>query len=65
MARNMGEKGKVQGEMSPMVEDIQKPSSDYSQEGFSKTLDYMERQNAFQAKECSEIKSHAYKGRYS
>ena len=57
--------GKKQGDMSPDVEEYQKPMSDFSQEGFNKTLEYVERQNKFQAKEASEIKKQAYQGRYS
>jgi hypothetical protein len=62
---HMGKKGYVQGEMSPHVEDYQRPHGDFSQEGFSKTLDYIERQDAFQKREAGEIKKQAYKGRYS
>ena len=65
MAKNMGMKGVKQGDMSPSVDDIQRPASNYSQEGFSRTLDYIERQNGFVAKEAKEVKSQAYKGRYS
>ena len=65
MKESMAKHGYVQGEMSPKVEDYQKPHSDYSQEGFSKTLEYVERQDAFQKREASEIKRQAYKGRYS
>ena len=61
----MGHKGYTQGDMSPHVEDYQKPESDFSQEGFSKTTHYVERQDAFQKKEAGEIKKMAYKGRYS
>lgn len=65
MKEKMSKAGYTQGDMSPKVEDYQRPASDYSQEGFSKTLDYIERQDAFQKRECSEIKKQAYKGRYS
>ena len=65
MKEKMGKKGYVQGEMSPTVEDYQKPMKDYSQSGFSKTTEYVERQDAFQAKEANEIKKQDYKGRYS
>jgi hypothetical protein len=65
MKEKMSKAGYTQGDMSPKVEDYQRPASDYSQEGFSKTLDYIERQDRFQAHECSEIKKQAYKGRYS
>ncbi len=65
MKEKMAKAGYVQGDMSPKVEDYQKPAKDFSQEGFSKTLDYVERQDAFQAREASGIKKQAYKGRYS
>jgi hypothetical protein len=65
MKEKMAKAGYAQGDMSPHVEDYQKPHKDYSQEGFSKTTEYVERQDAFQAKEASEIKKQAYKGRYS
>ena len=57
--------GNKQGDMSPKVEDYQRPLSSYSQEGFSKTTQYIERQNAHKAAEASKVKSQAYKGRYS
>lgn len=65
MKEKMSRAGYVQGDMSPHVEDYQKPHKDYSQEGFSKTDEYIERQDAYQAREANEIKRHAYKGRYS
>jgi hypothetical protein len=57
--------GKIQGDMTPHVEDYQKPAGDYSQEGFSKTTQYIERQDKFQKKEANEIKKQGYQGRYS
>lgn len=63
--KKMGEYGLNQGDMSPHVEDYQKPHKDFSQEGFNKTLEYVDRQDAFQAREAKEIESQAYKGRYS
>ena len=65
MKEKMAKAGYVQGSMEPHVVDYQKPHGDFSQEGFSKTTEYVERQDAFQKKEANEIKSHAYKGRYS
>jgi hypothetical protein len=65
MKEKMGHAGYTQGDMSPHVKDYQKPASDFSQEGFSKTLEYVERQDAFQAKECKQIRKEGYKGRYS
>ena len=65
MKEKMSRKGYKQGDMSPSVEDYQAPASDFSQEGFSKTTQYIERQDKFRAKECKEIKKQAYQGRYS
>lgn len=65
MSNKMSKKGYAQGEMSPTVEDYQKPMSNYSQEGFSKTTQYIERQDKFQNSESSAIKRQGYKGRYS
>ncbi len=61
----MNMKGVRQGDMSPEVTDCQKPMKDYSQSGFSKTTEYESRQDAFQGKEASRIRSQDYKGRYS
>ena len=65
MKEKMSKAGYVQGDMSPTVESYQRPAKDYSQEGFSRTTEYIERQDAFQAREASEIRNQAYKGRYS
>jgi hypothetical protein len=61
----MKEYGNKQGDMSPSVMDYQKPSKDFSQEGFSKTTKYIDRQDKFQGKEASSIKKQSYSGRYS
>lgn len=61
----MKEYGNKQGDMNPTVNDYQKPMKDYSQDGFSKTNKYIERQDNFQGKEASMIKKQDYKGRYS
>lgn len=58
-------KGKNQGDMSPTVESMQAPEKDFSQSGFSKTLDYIERQDRMRGKEASDIRKQAYVGRYS
>jgi len=63
--KSYGNLGKKQGDMAPHVEDYQKPASDYSQQGFSRTTEYIERQDAYQAKEASRVKGQSYKGRYS
>ncbi len=65
MKENMAKAGYIQGDMSPHMKDYQKPMKDYSQEGFSKTLEYIERQDSFQAREAHGIEKQAYKGRYS
>jgi hypothetical protein len=65
MSERMAKRGYVQGDMHPTVENYQRPDSEYTDHGFSKTLDYIERHNAFEGKEAREIKSQAYKGRYS
>lgn len=61
----MKEYGNKQGDMSPTVEDYQKPMKDYSQSGFSKTTQYISRQDNFVSKESSQVKRQDYKGRYS
>jgi hypothetical protein len=61
----MSKKGYTQGDMSPSVENYEKPMRSFSQEGFSKTTDYIGRKDAFENKEASEIRKQGYKGRYS
>lgn len=61
----MAKKGHTQGDMSPVVEDYQKPMSEYSQHYMNKTTDYIGRHNSYESKEASDIKKQAYKGRYS
>ena len=65
MSDNMGKAGYDQGNMSPKVEDFQQPMASYSQDGFSKTTQYIARQNAIQVKNAKDIEKKAYKGRYS
>lgn len=65
MKEKMAKAGYTQGDMSPHVEDYQKPHKDYSQEGFSKTTEYIERQDAFQGRGAKDVEKQAYKGRYS
>ena len=62
---DMAMKGVDQGNMSPHLKDFQRPEKVFSQEGFSKTLDYIERQNSFTGKEASRVEKQAYNGRYS
>lgn len=61
----MAHAGDMQGDMSPHVSDIQKPMSGYSQGQFSKTLDYIDRQDKYVARETGNIERQDYKGRYS
>ena len=65
MKENMKHKGYVQGQMSPHVEDYQAPESVFPERGFSKTTEYVERQNAFRHREAKEVEKQSYKGRYS
>lgn len=62
---DMAMAGLKQGDMSPRIKDYQRPSKDFSQEGFSKTLDYISRQDRLQANESSTVENQAYHGRYS
>ncbi len=63
MKGKMSKAGYAQGDMAPHVEDYQKPKKDFSQEGFSKTTEYVSRQDAYQAKEARGVEKQAYKGR--
>jgi hypothetical protein len=65
MKEKMDKAGYVQGDMSPKVEDYQRPQAAYSQEDFNKTTQYVERNNATQVKAAHDIEKQAYKGRYS
>lgn len=60
-----GYEGNKQGDMSPDVEDYQKPMSDYSQADSNKTLEYIRRQDRIQKEMADDIKKQSYKGRYS
>lgn len=65
MGESMGKMGYKQGNMSPKVEDYQKPMSNYSQSQFGDTTGYVARQDRIQSSEASGIKKQSYKGRYS
>lgn len=54
-----------QGDMTPYVEDYERPKSTFSQQDENKTLSYVKRQDATVTKEASTLKRTAYKGRYS
>lgn len=61
----MAEKGVKQGDMAPHVEDYQKPENDFAERGFSKTLEYIERQDKHQGGMAKGLNKQAYNGRYS
>ena len=65
MKEKLGKAGESQGNMSTKVKDYQKPMADFSESGFSRTLDYIERKDSFEGKEAKTIKKQHYKGRYS
>ena len=65
MKENMMHKGYKQGDMSPHVEDFHASDAEFPERGFSKTTEYVERQDAFRKKEAKGIEKQAYKGRYS
>jgi len=65
MKEKMDKAGYSQGDMSPKVEDYQRPMKSYSQENFSKTTEYVERQDVQQDRAASDIRKQGYKGRYS
>jgi hypothetical protein len=65
MKEKMSKAGYTQGDMSPKVQDYQKGVSEFSQDQFSKTDEYIERQDKFQNKMSSDIKKQGYVGRYS
>ena len=65
MEGKMAKKGYAQGEMSPVVDDYSLKSDAYSQRGFSKTTEYIERNTAHQVQAADDINKQEYKGRYS
>lgn len=65
MKEGMSKAGYVNGDMSPKVKDYQRPRSDFSQEGFSETLEYIERQDKHQKQAANDIRRQGYKGRYN
>jgi hypothetical protein len=65
MKEKMSKAGYAQGDMSPHVEDYQKPEKDFAERGFSKTTEYVERQDRMQSGMARELDKQAYKGRYS
>jgi hypothetical protein len=65
MKESMAKAGYSQGDMSPHVKDYQKPEGDFAERGFSKTLEYVERQDKFQGKMAKDLNKQGYVGRYS
>lgn len=57
--------GYNQGDMSPKVDNYQKPESEFAERGFSKTLEYIERQDKMQSGMAKDLNKQAYQGRYS
>lgn len=62
---DMAMKGHDQGNMSPHLKDFQKPEGDFAERGFSKTLEYIARQDKMQGGMEKGLSKQAYNGRYS
>jgi len=62
---NLAHAGYNQGDMSPKVDNFQKPEAEFAERGFSKTLEYIERQDKMQSGMCKDLNKQAYQGRYS
>ena len=65
MKEKMAKAGYTQGDMSPHVKDYQKPEDDFAERGFSKTTEYVERQDKHQGQMAKGLNKQAYEGRYS
>ena len=65
MKEKMSRRGYEQGDMSPTVESYQKSEKDFAERGFSKTTEYIERQDRSQSKMEKGLSKQAYQGRYS
>ena len=65
MKEKMAKAGYAQGDMAPHVEDFQKPEKDFAERGFSKTTEYIERQDRRQSHMEKGINKQSYQGRYS
>lgn len=65
MKEKMAKAGYAQGDMRPHVEDYQKPEKDFAERQFSKTTEYIERQDREQSDMARGLDKQAYKGRYS
>jgi hypothetical protein len=62
---SMAHAGYSQGDMSPKVHDYQKPEAEFAERGFSKTLEYIERQDKMQSGMAKDLNKQSYNGRYS
>lgn len=65
MKERMSKAGYNQGDMNPHLKDYQKPEKDFAERGFSKTTDYIERQDKRQSGMAKGLNKQAYQGRYS
>lgn len=65
MKEKMARHGYDQGDMKPTVESYQKPEKDFAERGFSKTDEYIERQDKRQGGMSKDLNKQAYNGRYS
>lgn len=65
MKEKMSKAGYTQGDMSPHVEDYQKKEGDFAERGFSKTTEYVERQDKHQGMMAKDLNKQSYQGRYS
>lgn len=65
MKERMSKAGHEQGDMRPHVESYQKPEKDFAERGFSKTVEYIERQDKRQSGMSSGLNKQSYQGRYS
>jgi hypothetical protein len=61
----MSHKGHEEGDMRPVVEDYQRSESSFPERGFSRTTEYIERQDRRQNENSADIVKQGYKGRYS
>ena len=65
MKEKMSNRGVDQGNMRPTVESYQKPEKDFAERGFSKTTEYVERQDKRQSGMARDVDKQSYNGRYS
>lgn len=65
MKEKMSKAGYTQGDMNPKVDSYQKPEKDFAERGFSKTTEYIERQDRSQSSMAKDLNKQAYQGRYS